>query len=409
LPFFNTIAHYKIFIPVLVISLALAIYKIHRSKSLVNTTLFLNFLFLIFIIIDAVKLVTPSAVNTGIVKTNLQPAKPTSNPPNIYYILLDCYPSPGFQQEILNKSNSHYLDSTLESKGFYVIKDSKSNYSNTAFSMASTFGMHYLTRLDTINRMEAHHYNRAMSIVKHSPFFKMIKKQGYSIYNFSIFDIDDQPALKKDIFLSATTSQILFYNTLWNCLKRDLLWQLQPGSKKVAETEKIKELKKFFDPQKEYNQRLLDTLSKFQPSPKNNSPFFLYAHLEMPHFPYFFDGSGHAYPDEAIYTDSLITDKNKFAGYIEYTNHRTRELVEHFLQVSGGKDIIIIQSDHSIADMDWNRKADAFRNYTAYYFPDKDYKPLYEGMSNVNTFRVILNKYFGQQLPLLPDLTFYTR
>ncbi|MEK7225221.1 MAG: hypothetical protein AAB221_06025, partial [Bacteroidota bacterium] len=76
---------------------------------------------------------------------------------------------------------------------------------------------------------------------------------------------------------------------------------------------------------------------------------------------------------------------------------------------SAGNDIIILQSDHSIADMDWSRKNDAFKNYSAFYFPDRDYRQLYPGMSNVNTFRIILNKYFGQQLPLLPDKSFYTR
>ncbi len=408
LPVLHYISHYKIFIPVLLLVLAFIFYKIYRSKQLTNTTLFLNCLLMIYIIIDIIKWTSPPGINTGMVKTDIRSVPKGSKLPNIYYLLLDCYPSPSYQREMLGMMSSDYLDSSLTNKGFHIIKESRSNYSNTAFSMASTFGLNYLANLDTINRMAAHHYNRAVSIVEHSPFFELLDEQGYAIHNFSIFDIGDQPALKKDIFLSATTSQMLFYNTALNCLKRDLLWQLQPNKKNVAEEERIKELKKFFDPQKEYNLRLLDTLSAFQSS-TNAAPFFLYAHLEMPHFPYFFDSTGKENPDEAIYTDSMITDKKKFAGYISYANKKAEQLIMHFLQQSGGDAVIIVQSDHCIADMDWNRKNDAFRNYAAYYFPDKDYAPLYSGMSNVNTFRVILNKYFGQQLPLLPDKSFYTR
>lgn len=406
-PFLSSISHYKIFIPLLILLLVLIFYRTHMSRQLYNTTLFLNCLLLIYIIIDVIKLAGPSKVNTGIAKTKLQPITVPNRSHNIYYLLLDCYPSPGYQQEMLGMTNSNYLDSSLEQKGFYVVKEPRSNYNNTAFSMASAFGMNYLTGLDTINRMEAHHYNRAMSIVKHSPLFDLLKEQAYTFYNFSIFDILDQPAIKKDAFLSATTSQILFYNTAWNCFKRDLLWQIRPNKKATA-AEQIRAQKEFFDPQKAYNLRLLDTLVKFEPVNKH-MPFFLYAHLEMPHFPYFFDSTGTVYPDEAIYHDSLITDKKKFAGYIHFANKKAIDIVDHFLQLSGGDDIIIVQSDHCIADMDWSRKDDAFRNYSAFYFPGKNYQRLYPGMSNVNTFRIILNEYFRQQLPLLPDKSFYTK
>ena len=39
----------------------------------------------------------------------------------------------------------------------------------------------------------------------------------------------------------------------------------------------------------------------------------------------------------------------------------------------------------------------------AYYFPGKKYQSLYSRISPVNSFRVILNDYFGAALPLLPD------
>jgi hypothetical protein len=42
-----------------------------------------------------------------------------------------------------------------------------------------------------------------------------------------------------------------------------------------------------------------------------------------------------------------------------------------------------------------------------YYFPDQDYTALYPAISPVNTFRVVLNQYFGADYPLLPDRHFF--
>ena len=44
-----------------------------------------------------------------------------------------------------------------------------------------------------------------------------------------------------------------------------------------------------------------------------------------------------------------------------------------------------------------------FSNLNAFYFPNKDYSRLYDSISPVNTFRVVLNTYFNAQLPLLKD------
>ena len=49
-----------------------------------------------------------------------------------------------------------------------------------------------------------------------------------------------------------------------------------------------------------------------------------------------------------------------------------------------------------------------FSIMNAYYFPDKDYSSLYPSITPVNTFRVIFNKYFDENLPLLPDNNYFS-
>jgi hypothetical protein len=55
-----------------------------------------------------------------------------------------------------------------------------------------------------------------------------------------------------------------------------------------------------------------------------------------------------------------------------------------------------------------NEKVDPkyhFMNLNSVYIPDGNYTGFYDGMLNVNQFRVILNSQFGQKLPLLKDYT----
>jgi hypothetical protein len=50
----------------------------------------------------------------------------------------------------------------------------------------------------------------------------------------------------------------------------------------------------------------------------------------------------------------------------------------------------------------------AFSILNAYYLPGCDYSQLYDSISPVNTFRVILNHYFGTEFELLKDESFFS-
>ena len=45
---------------------------------------------------------------------------------------------------------------------------------------------------------------------------------------------------------------------------------------------------------------------------------------------------------------------------------------------------------------------------SAIYFPDKEYASLYPSMTPVNIYRMVFNKYFGLDLPLLKDRNYFS-
>jgi hypothetical protein len=266
--------------------------------------------------------------------------------------------------------------------------------------------MQYLDWMKEVKTAKPYHYGRSASAVKHAPLFDWLQNNNYKLYNLSIFDLPGAPSMNKERFFSEITSEIIFFNTFWSKAKWHILPYLFPSMVKKLAVEQRQNFRELLEHFKQYNTRMLDSLSRLRDTVSRK---FVYTHLEMPHYPFFYDSAGRPYPEEIAFSPSTVTNKDMFRNYIGYTNRIISTLLDSLLQHNRGNDIIILQSDHGTKTMDTTRPDDAFRNYSAFYFPDRDYRSLYPGMSNVNTFLIIFNKYFGQQLPLLKDSSIFIK
>lgn len=410
--FLEWISHYKTLVPLLFLLGGFLLYRLLKAKRPITLNLFLNILLIIYLLIETWNLSRISGPQqTGSQQPGIimqATSTPGHDKPNIYYLLFDCYPGSGYQRDVLGVAHNE-LDTILRNKGFFVVDESRSNYHMTSFSMASLFNMDYLDWLKGVEKLKPFHYNRTIQVVKKAIVFKWLQESGYQLHNLSIFDMPGQPSPNKEKFLSTTGKEIILYNTFFKCLYRDVLPELFPsirsGMIKKARDTRKKRLQQFG----EHNRMVLDSLYRFSSQASTHRQRFIYAHVEMPHFPYFFDSSGRAYPDDLVFGKEIITNKERFKNYIGYSNRQITALIDSIFIHNQGRDIIILQSDHGLNDLDVRRKNDAFRNYTAFYFPDRNYDMLYNGMSNVNSFRIIFNKYFSQQLPLLHDSSSYIK
>jgi hypothetical protein len=157
--------------------------------------------------------------------------------------------------------------------------------------------------------------------------------------------------------------------------------------------------------------------------PKIPGPKMVFAHLLLPHPPFVFDPDGKPLEpdrpfdinDADLYPGTREEYLQGYAAQVEFTNRQIQEVIEQILSDSPTPPVIVIQGDHGPRmSIDWSSpenscilESSAVLN--AIYIPEIEKGKLYPSISPVNNFRVILNEYFGTNLELLEDRTYFSK
>ncbi len=413
------IARYTILLPALVLAdIALLCFLLRKNRFNKNN-LFLNLLLIIFIAIDGISLTVSKnplfykqnlLVKNNIV--NIDQLPPPAARPDVYYLLFDCYPGTRYLRDYMQYDNTA-LDDSLRSKGFYIVSNSRSNYHGTALSLSSTLNFEYLDGIHPNQPTKPKQYNAAQLSILHAAVPQVFAHYGYKTINLSIFDLAGAPSLHKCNFLALPEQQVLLYNTLTERLRLDILWNFTAGKYKLPLLQKMMDVQysaivATATENRNYNNTVIDSILNL-PAQQDSSPRFVYAHFYLPHPPFFYDKNGTPNNLDSVITPNGMRNKALFLSYLEYTNKVMLSIIGRIQQASGHKALVIVQGDHGFRDFTGGPKLHEvyFKNYSAFYFPDKDYTTLYDTLSNINTFPLIFNKYFNTHIPLQKDSTIF--
>ncbi len=335
--------------------------------------------------------------------------------PDIYYIILDSYAREDTLARFFGYDNSEFVN-YLENKGFYIADQSNSNYSDTVYSMSSSLNMvqinslpDYLRERTDIQPEENTMKQSLITLMQNNRVRAFLKKIGYDFvsydsgyvalttadYFIKSSEIDSYDARAAfDIMLMDTTLGKLFFNRLGD--------ENQP-------------LETMFE---SHRQRILFTFSDLPRFAQEEGNYFIYAHILIPHSPFVFGPNGEKRRGTGTFT---LTEDSKgdegspdlYRDQVIYTNKLVKNMIEEIIAKSKTKPIIIIQGDHGSRAYnveDSSRVMEMELHYqilNAYYFPERESTiSLYPTISPVNSFRVLLNTYFGTNLELLPDTSF---
>lgn len=394
------LASYKFFLPLLSL-MFYGIYFLAKKRPIITRAI-LQYCNSLTIIIIALQLVFISqnyfkARNKVPITHSLKYSKPNGiNKENMYFILLDEYAGNISLENYFQYSNTNFSNK-LRSIGFHVIDSCNSNYNFTFNSLSSTLNMQYLNleALKPFNKYNAM-YLGSFASIRENNLCKFLANNGYSIKNNSIFEISTSTRYTK-IFFSGSALQLIHAPMLQNVLWFEIYCKLTSGTFKNDWFNNKFNVYKYYNS----NQQGIQNLIKLSKSSKK--PQFVYTHLLLPHMPYFLDSTG----ELLVYKQhTAATQDSLYLQNLIGTNKQIAKLVDTLIK-NDPKAIIIIMSDHGYRQYKQNNSPYVFNNFIAIKTPDSNSINISGVKSNVNVFRLILNQYFGQNLTLLPDSSFF--
>lgn len=342
--------------------------------------------------------------------------KPEYVAPDIYYIIFDRYARDDILQTEFDFDNSSQIQ-YLQDSGFFVGQNSNANYLSTYLSLASSLNMTHLDFFaDILGENQKDQQVVYSQLIQLNLVTKFLKSQGYSyILAGSFWDPTKSSALADEnanLFSEFDEFHLYIYErTLLNALMGMI------GSSQIfSGVERLTILSKNLDYQ----------LHAIKRQANESKPKFVLAHFLMPHEPTTFSAECEPLTFDEI---RLLSEIDGYIGEVQCSNSVMRQMTEHILSNSERPVVIIFQSDEGAfpvsnfmgdnTQVDTNEH-DSHRTHAAIlnaiYLTNRnnpeehaDYEQLSfsENSSPVNTFRIILNYYFGSQLPLLENATYY--
>jgi len=309
----------------------------------------------------------------------------------------------GFKK-YFGEENKEIEDSLLK-KGFFIIRNARSNYTKTVFSMSSILNMEYLPESENLKEEPATIMSCQKSISQNS-LFSFLKLNNYKIKTYQPFAHVDT-GMNASLFLTNLKNDHYFYKTLAGRIHRDLFWNIYKINLPFINAFYYKNEMAIRAKRK---RGILNTTASIEKSCSmyNDTPVFYYGHYNLPHYPYTLNEYGETLPVNL--NDKFNKQENKsklFYQQVLYANRIINEIVT-FIQKNNKKNtVIIIMGDHGYrGDSGITDSSASYNNFGAIYFPDKNYKSLHDSLSSVNIFRSVLNRYFNTKLPMLKHKSF---
>lgn len=328
------------------------------------------------------------------------PRTPLTDPqPDIYYLVFDRYTGSVGLSETYGFDNTAFLDA-LRKRGFYVPKQSFANYPVTSSSLSSSLNAGLLESTGPVGRAET--AKPLYALLKEPAVPAYLQDRGYEFIQMGSWwgptmrspqaDRNPKTAWGLELFgqkaYLGDLSGVLMNKTAF----RNLFMKLPTASSTLYDNHGPS-----FQTQVRETKRLA--------AEREGQPKFVFTHFLMPHPPYIYDRDA-----DRLFPPGL-NGYQRYIRQLEYTNGRILEMVDVIRRDSAVPPIIVLQADEGEyagtftpdgSDAQLRQKTNVLN---AYYFPDREYGALYDTITPVNTFRIILNQFFGTDLTRQPDRT----
>jgi len=357
--------------------------------------------------------------------------RPDGVPPNIYYLIVDAYTRADTLQDYFGYDNSEFIE-FLEEKGFQVSHNSVANYHKTKLAVPSVLNFEYLADEDGFTEehpqgvqilLAQKTFNNKVASILRQLGYRVVtvgKGKHVRIAHAEKLSLADSWLTSNEFELALLGTTLLprFFNV------PQFLWLLS------AEKENV-----FVEMSRGWlyadRHRVDFVIQEVSRQVSGEGPMFLIAHIMAPHPPFVYDREGNV-PDISQFLwgkrEHFGANARAYADEVHYLNILLRNMIENILDNSETAPIIILQGDHGLRltraemtpresrSLDVRKQVEIgcmrelFTNLNALYLPDnKGHAAFYDSISPVNTFRLIFDTYFGSELGMLDDRSFFSR
>ena len=324
---------------------------------------------------------------------------------DIYYIILDQYPQSGSPPSFDNSEFVH----ELESRGFFVAPQARSNYAYTFSSIPSSLNMRYVGEDDKRDERETRHL---AELVHDHALGRILKGLGYQYVHISSGWFFTQTNTNADVLVDFAPS-----GPLRSKPKKQDPFSFERATRLSTRFTdgflRTTSAKPFLS--HEFGAEPSGPVAYFWKNPSwtlawldfmkevgtMERPKFVFAHILKPHSPHSFDKYGNvSFERKGWPDDHDPTVPSAFFGQIIWLNARMLEVIDAILDDYQEPPIIVIAGDHG-----YQRSNPSTGNaiLAAFLLPDGGESAVYPSITSVNHFRSILDYYFELDLGLLED------
>jgi hypothetical protein len=314
-------------------------------------------------------------------------------PPDIYYIVLDGYGRADVLKNEYGYDNSDFLNS-LRELGFFIADCSLSNYAQTQMSLASSLNFNYLDALSDRFTPGSDDRTGLDTLIHRSAVRVSLEQAGYKTVAFATGFLATE-LTDADYFLGPgyTWSELNEFESL--LMETTMARLIQDGNRFGMQT----------SGSERFRERTLFALDQLNDLSYIQGPKFVFVHIIAPHPPYVFGPTGGPVEAADVGTTKTQEGAEHYRDQAIYISSRMQEIVPEIIANSETPPIIVIQGDHgpTVASSPRSRMS----NLNAYFLPGVD-ASIDPTITPVNTFRIIFNRYFGQNLELVDDVGLYS-
>jgi hypothetical protein len=327
--------------------------------------------------------------------------------PDVWHFVLDRYAGPETMRRIYGFDDEPFF-AELERRGFAVGRGAAANYQRTAPSLASTLNLDYLTPLQapTIAGYDELPLYRALHGNRVSRFFAAL---GYDV-------IHAGPWWEPTRHGDSETENLNYRDMpelIGTMIQRSLMGYLA-----------ISTGIEFGNGRLDQCRRIHYQLDRLGALARSAGRKFVFAHILLPHPPFVVDADGRC---KTAAEAKRLSRVENYVAQVKYANQRILDLIDR-IEAGRRPAVIILQSDEGPwpaayagneltrgADvtlrLDWTTLgADLIREKMLILYairvPQGAPVPLDPHPTPVNTYRRILNRFFGTDYALLPERSY---